>query len=175
MTNSRNNSNEKSFNFFLPIAFILSIVPLIVRMAAVKLDENLIKIWGTTVKADLFSQRKALLLIIFSVILIITCVIFFKKIFSRKDKLVNYILIACGVFTLFTFLSAIFSKYKQVSFWGMFDRAEGFITIACYIVLFLYSLYTFKTTKNYKYIITPLLILVFINSFLGLSNISDKT
>lgn len=110
MTNSRNNSNEKSFNFFLPIAFILSIVPLIVRMAAVKLDENLIKIWGTTVKADLFSQRKALLLIIFSVILIITCVIFFKKIFSRKDKLVNYILIACGVFTLFTFLSAIFSK-----------------------------------------------------------------
>lgn len=168
MTNSRNNSNEKSFNFFLPIAFILSIVPIIVRVAAVKLDENAIKIWGVTVKADLFSQRKALLLMIFSVILIITCVIFFKKIFSRKDKLVNYILIACGVFTLFTFLSAIFSKYRQVSFWGIFDRAEGFITLACYIILFLYSLYTFKTTNNYKYIITPLLILVFINSFLGL-------
>ncbi|MZK53455.1 O-antigen ligase family protein [Clostridium beijerinckii] len=168
MTNSRNNSNEKSFNFFLPIAFILSIVPLIVRLAVVKLDENVIKIWGTTVKTDLFSQRKALLLIIFSVILIITCVIFFKKIFSRKDKLVNYILIACGVFTLFTFLSAIFSKYRQVSFWGIFDRAEGFITIACYMVLFLYSLYTFRTTNNYKYIITPLLILVFINAFLGL-------
>lgn len=136
MTNSRNNSNETSFNFFLPIAFILSIVPIIVRVATVKLDENAIKMWGTTVKTDLFSQRKALLLMIFSVILVITCVIFFKKIFSRKDKLVNYILIACGVFTLFTFLSAIFSKYSQVSFWGIFDRAEGFITIACYIILF---------------------------------------
>lgn len=58
MTNSRNNSNEKSFNFFLPIAFILSIVPLIVRMAAVKLDENLIKIWEPQLKRIYFHKEK---------------------------------------------------------------------------------------------------------------------
>ena len=89
---------------------------------------------------------------IFSIILIAIAVIFFKKIFEKKDKIVNSILIAGGIFLLFTLLSAIFSPYKQVSFWGMFDRAEGFITIACYMVLFIYSIYTFKTTNDYKYV-----------------------
>jgi len=168
MVNSKNNSKEKSFNFFFPIAFILSIVPLIVRMTIVKVDDNVINIWGTATKTDLFSQKKALFLMIFSVILIAISIVFFKKIFSKKDKILNYILIACGVFSLFTLLSAIFSKYKEVSFLGIFDRAEGFIIIACYMILFIYSIYTFKTTNNYKYIITPLLILVFINAFLGL-------
>lgn len=168
MANSRNNSKEKSFNFFFPIAFILSIVPLIVRMTIVKVDENTINIWGTASQQDLFSQKKALFLMIFSIILIVIGIIFCKKIFSKKDKVVNYILIASGVFLLFTLLSAIFSNYKQVSFLGIFDRAEGFITIACYMILFIYSIYTFKTTNNYKYIITPILILVFINAFLGL-------
>ena len=168
MANSRNNLKEKSFNFFFPIAFILSIVPLIVRMTYVKVDENTSNIWGKADQVDLFSQRKAFLLLIFSIALIVISIIFFKKIFSKKDRILNYILIACGVFLLFTFLSALFSKYKEVSFLGLFDRAEGFITITCYMILFIYSIYTFKTTNNYKYIITPLLILVFINAFLGL-------
>lgn len=168
MENYKNSSKEKSFNFFLPIAFILSIIPLIVRMTVVKVDESTVKIWGATVQTDLFSQKKAFYLMIFSILLVIISVIFFKKIFSKKDKIVNYILISCGVFFLFTLFSAIFSKYKEVSFYGIFDRAEGLITIACYMVLFVYSIYTFKTTNDYKYIITPFLILVFINAFLGL-------
>lgn len=168
MDKLRNTSKEKSFNLFFPIAFILSIVPLIVRMADVKVDENTINIWGTANQVDLFSQKKMYFLMFFSVVLIIISIIFFKKIFNKKDKLVNYILIACGIFSFFTLLSSIFSKYRQVSFWGIFDRAEGFITIACYVILFIYSIYTFKTTNNYKYIIIPLLILVFINGFLGI-------
>jgi len=168
MVNSKNKKKEKSYNFFFPIALILSIVPLIVRMTYVKVDENTSNIWGKADQVDLFSQRKAFLLLIFSIALIVISIIFFKKIFSKKDRILNYILIACGVFLLFTFLSALFSKYKEVSFLGLFDRAEGFITITCYMILFIYSIYTFKTTNNYKYIITPLLILVFINAFLGL-------
>ncbi|BCZ49034.1 polymerase [Clostridium gelidum] len=168
MDNYRNSSKEKSFNFFLPIALILSMIPLIVRMAIVKIDVSTANIWESSTQTDLFSQKKAFYLMIFSIFLIIISVIFFKKIFSKKDKIVNYILISCGVFFLFTLLSAIFSKYKEVSFYGIFDRAEGLITIACYMVLFVYSIYTFKNTKDYKYIITPLLILVAINAFLGL-------
>lgn len=168
MDKLRNTSKEKSFNFFFPIAFVLSIVPLIVRMTVVKVDENVINIWGATTQIDLFSQKKAYLLMFFSIVLIITSIVFFKKIFSKKDKVINYILIACGVFLLFILLSSIFSKYNQEAFWGIFDRAEGFIAIACYVILFIYSIYTFKTTNNYRYIIIPLLILVFINGFLGI-------
>lgn len=168
MVNSRSNYSEKSFNFFFPIAFVLSIVPLIVRITLVKVDANVINIWGHTTESDLFSQKKALFLMIFSIILIAIGIIFFKKIFSKKDKVLNYILISCSIFSFFTLLSTIFSKYKEVAIWGIFDRAEGFITFFCYMILFIYSIYTFKTTNDYKYITIPLLILVSINAFLGI-------
>ena len=168
MQNIKTNSREKSINFFFPIALILGIVPLIVRLTFIEPDSNLAKLYGTTKMSDLFSQRKSLFLIIFAIILIGICIVFFKKIFSKKDKIVNSILIAAGVFLLFTAISAILSPYKQQAFYGMYDRAEGLITMACYIIIFIYSIYTFQTTDNYKYIFIPLLIVVAINSFLGL-------
>lgn len=168
MTNLRNNSKDSSYNFFLPIAFILTIIPLIVRMTKVKLDEYTANIWGSEPQVDLFSQNKAFLLMLFSIVLFVVSIVFFKKIFCKKDKIINLILVSCGVFSLFILLSSLLSKYKEVAIWGMFDRAEGLITLLCYIVLFIYSIYTFKNTNNFKFIIIPILILVFINAFLGL-------
>jgi len=159
---------KKNIDFFFPIAFILTIVPIIVRMAMTNADKNTLTIFGEKAQRELFSQDKAFLLMIFCIILVIISIVFFKKIFKKKDKTVTLITFAGSIFLVFTLLSAIFSNYKQVSFYGIYDRAEGFITIACYFILFVYSIYTFKTTNDYKYIITPIFILVAINSFLGL-------
>lgn len=168
MINTRNNSKNKKINFFFPISFILTIIPLIVRATVNDPDQNTLDIFGVAARSDLFSQKKALFLMIFSIVLIAIAVIFFKKIFEKKDKIVNSILIASGIFLLFTLLSSIFSQYKQTAFWGMYDRAEGFITIVCYMIIFIYSIYTFKNTNDYKYILIPIYILVGINAFLGL-------
>ena len=159
---------KKKIDFFFPIAFILAIIPLIVRMVLLMLMRIPLIYLVQQLNIDLFSQKKAFFLMIFSIILIIIAVIFFKKIFEKKDKIVNSILIASGIFLLFTLLSAIFSPYKQTSFLGIYDRAEGFITITCYVIIFIYSVYTFKTTNDYKYVLTPIFILVGINAFLGL-------
>ncbi len=159
---------KKNIDFFFPIAFVLTIIPLIVRLAMTNADENTLNIFGEKAKSELFSQDKAFVLMIFCIILVIISIIFFKIIFQKKDKTVNSIIIAGSIFLIFTLLSAIFSSYKQISFYGIYDRAEGFITIACYFILFIYSIYAFKTTNDYKYIITPIFILVGINSFLGL-------
>lgn len=168
MENLKKFCKEKSIDFFFPVAFILGIIPLIVRLALIQLDHTGFSIWGASEVTDLFSQEKSFYLIIFSIILIVISLISFKTIFIKKDKTVNIIVIASIVFLAFTLLSTIFSEYKQVSLWGVYDRAEGFITILCYIVLFIYSIYTFKNTENFKYIIIPIVILVFINSFLGI-------
>ena len=168
MENIKTFFKKKNIDFFFPIAFILTIVPLIVRMAMTNADENTLNIFGEKAKSEFFSQDKAFLLMIFCIILVVISIIFFKKIFKNKDKTVNSIIFAGSIFLVFTLLSAIFSNYKQVSFYGIYDRAEGFITIACYFVLFVYSIYTFKTTNDYKYIITPIFILVAVNSLLGL-------
>lgn len=159
--------NEKPLGFFFPIAFILTIIPLIVRLKVINLDAYSSALYGASVQTDLFSQSKSVYLLVFSIILLIISAIYFKKIFDKKDKITGLILIAATIFIVFTLISAIFSQYKHVAFWGVYDRAEGFITIACYLMLFVYSIYAFKNTNDFKYIIIPLIILVIINSFLG--------
>ncbi|EKQ50544.1 MAG: O-Antigen ligase [Clostridium sp. Maddingley MBC34-26] len=168
MENIKTFFKKKNIDFFFPVAFILTIIPLIVRLNANNVDENTLNVFGNAARTDLFSQKKAFFLMIFCIILIGISIIFFKKIFEKKDKILNSILIAGIIFLAFTLLSAIFSNYKQVAFYGIYDRAEGLITIACYVILFIYSVYTFKTTNDYKYVLTPIFILVGINSFLGL-------
>lgn len=167
MENIKTFLKGKSINFFFPIAFILTIIPLIVRIAGIKIDSNAVDIYGSAIQTDLFSQKKASFLLYFSIILILLSIIFFKKIFNIKDKIITSILISSAIFLLFTSLSAFFSQHKQYSFYGAFGRAEGLITIICYFIIFIYSIYTFRTADNYKYVIIPIIILVSITSFLG--------
>ncbi len=162
------NLKKKSIGFFLPITFILTIIPLIVRLKMVELDDAGINLYAVEKQTDFFSQNKALWLAIFSVILFIFALFSFKKLFEKRDKTTTAILICTGIFLICTFLSAILSPYKDVSFFGFYDRAEGFITIACYMIIFVYSIYAFKSTHCYKYMIIPILIVVLVNSFLGI-------
>ena len=158
---------EKSITLFFPIAVILTIVPLIVRMKKVAIDPAAVKLVGETSELDLFSQNKAFMLMIFCGILILLSVIFFKDLFKKRDK-ITLISIACmGIFFIFSLISALSSKYIQTTIWGYYDKAEGIITIGCYLILFIYSIYAFKSIGDYKYITYPLMIVVFINAFLG--------
>ncbi|OPJ59546.1 O-antigen ligase family protein [Clostridium chromiireducens] len=168
MENIKTFFKKKNIDFFFPVAFILGIVPLIVRMSPTNADQDTLNIFGQAAQFELFSQKKAFLLMIFSIILIALSIVYFKKIFKKTDKIVNSILILGSIFLVFTLLSSVFSAHKQVAFWGIYDRAEGFITIACYFTLFIYSIYAFRTTNDYKCIIIPMFILVGINAFLGL-------
>lgn len=168
MENIKTFFKKNSINFFLPISFILTIIPLIVRLTGVKLDSDAADIYGSAIQTDLFSKEKASFLLVFSIILILIGAIFFKKIFNKKDKIITSILVASAVFLLFTSLSALFSQHKQYSIYGAFGRFEGLITIICYFILLIYSIYTFKTANYYKYVIIPIIILVSITSFLGL-------
>lgn len=168
MENLKKFCKEKSITFFFPIALVLTIVPLIVRMRISEPDEDTLKLYGSSANSDLFTQNKEICLIFLSAIILIIAITCFKKFYEKKDKLINIMIICSLIFLGFTFLSALFSKYKHVAFWGIYDRSEGFITIACYILLFIYSIYTFKKTEEFKFILIPILILVYINGFLGL-------
>ena len=168
MENLKKYLKENPIGFFLPISFVLAIVPLIVRAKEVKLDEFSQTIWGSSTQYELFSQNKFILLAIFTVIAIFISVIYFKYIFEKKDKIVHIILLLTIIFLILSLLSSIFSPYKHIAFWGVYNRAEGFITIACYLLLFIYSIYTFRSTDNFRFVIIPILIVVFINAFLGM-------
>lgn len=168
MENFKKFCKEKSITFFFPISLILTIVPLIVRMRISEPGQDTLDLYGSGATSDLFTQNKEIALIFLSSITFIIAVVCFKKFYEKKDKLINAIIICSLIFLGFTFLSALFSAHKHVAFWGIYDRSEGFITTACYVFLFIYSIYTFKNTNEFKFILVPVLILVYINGFLGL-------
>lgn len=166
MENKKSYFKEKPI-FFILTSIILTIVPLIVHVRGVILDEDTTKLYGNSTQFDLFSQWKAKYLLYFSILLVIISIAFFKRIFEKRDKIINLILIGIAIFWIFILLSAIFSQHQLYAFWGAFDRAEGLVTITCYMVLLIYSIYTFQATSNYKYLLVPIIILVIIESFLG--------
>ncbi|MGG7151244.1 O-antigen ligase family protein [Clostridium neonatale] len=168
MENFKKYLKESSTSFFLPIAFILAILPLIVRAKKVKLDEFSSHTFGKITSYDFFSQNKFLFLVICSIALVIILGVYFRKIFEKKDKIINIMLILSVIFLAFCLISSILSPYKHVSFFGVYNRAEGFITLTCYVLLFIYSVYTFKSTNDYKCLVIPILFIVFINAFLGI-------
>jgi hypothetical protein len=114
LQNINNVRNKKNFNFFFPVAFILGIVPLVVHASIFDPEENTANIFGAVkASSDLFSQRESQLLMIFCIILIGISIVFFKKIFEKKDKIINSILIAAGVFWLFTFFLQYFLHIRS--------------------------------------------------------------
>ena len=167
MENFKKFCKEKSITFFFPISVILTIVPLIVRMRQSDPGQDTLDLYGSGATTDLFTQNKEIVLIFLSAITLIIGLVFLKKFYEKKDKLINAAIICSLIFLSFTFLSTLFSKYRHVALWGIYDRSEGFITTACYVLLFIYSIYTFKNTEQFKFILVPILILVYINGFLG--------
>lgn len=152
---------------FIPIVILLAIVPLIVRVSLVQLGEAEAHAMHTNLVADFFSQGKAVGIIVFSVIAVIMLFLFFNKENIKKDKKILIYLIATGIFLGFTFLSSMLSENRDVAMSGAADRAEGFWIIACYAILFLYTVYVFRAINDYKYVIGSISVLVVITTILG--------
>lgn len=161
--------SKHKFNWlFAPIIFVLTIVPLIVRLAVVEIDYQTLEFYSSSTQTDLYAQYKALFLFIGAIAMVVIATIMFKKIFEKKDKQTWIYLIASGVFILFTFLSALFAENQEVAFKGFYSQAEGFITIMCYMIVFLYTIFAFLETEDYRYIVFPLMVVVAINAFMGI-------
>ena len=153
---------------FLPVLLSLAIIPLIVHMVVVNVDANEAVFLGKTVYADLYSQAKAFLLLIAAAILFILAILYHKKIFCKHSKLLTAYSIACGIFLLLSFCSAAFSQYPSIAFLGVHNRAEGFFILLGYFILLIYTIYTFRTEKDYKNILIALGVVVSVVSIVGI-------
>lgn len=141
---NKNNKNiRKKINidyiYMLPIILILSIIPLIVRMKILPLNEVLLYWTGVKVDIDFFSYYKAIFIILTGVLSLI--LIFFQNtkdtVFSIKEKKKYYI--TTVMYTFFIGLSVFFSEYKRVSIYGGPQRYEGIFVLFSYILILLYA------------------------------------
>ena len=152
---------------FVPLMVLLAVIPLIVRLTYVVPADYVFAVLKKPQFFDFFSQAKSTGVIIITIIMILVLFFLFQKQDIKKDKYILIYICSISVFWILTMLSTVMSSYREVAMWGMPDRAEGLITISCYVMIFLYTLYAVKQHKDYRYIILSISILVLVSAILG--------
>lgn len=162
---------------FFPSVVALAIIPILMRITVVtsKLVDDIRYFRGTYSEdeklyymIDIYSQCKAFAVVVFAVIMLAVALLCCVYLFKRVEKR-SFIYVGASVtFVLLSLASALGSSYQNVAFFGASDRAEGFFTTACYFVMFLFTMYAFKKTQNFKYIMAALMICTGINIIYGL-------
>lgn len=152
----------------LPVGLILAIVPIIVFMKQIKLDEAFAKLWkGSTNETDFFSYYK---MTWFIALTCMSILIFFIYLFIKKIKLnVPMLFIPLAVFTILVFLSSSFSEYHQQAFYGFPDRYEGFFTIFCYAAICFICAMLVTSEFDIKFLTYFLALSVLVLSIIGIT------
>lgn len=162
----------------LPSIIALAIVPVIIRITKVVTDLQQTYMYndGTVVNGDsgttyelfdLYSQGKSIAIIVLAFIMIGMALVCCLSLFRRIEKR-SLVYVGCSVvYVIMTLASAANSAYSQIAFSGEYDRAEGFYTIACYFVMFLFTMYAFRTSGNFKFVVLALFICVGVNAVLS--------
>ncbi len=174
--------NEKkidmlSLAIFLPALIAIAIIPTIMQATCVYSDliESQALFTGTVVEStgsyqmvDVYSQAKAFGIVVIAMVMLgmalLCCAYLFRKIEKRSLIYVG----ASVAFVVMALISALCSDYREVAFNGVFDRAEGFYTTACYFVLFLFTMYAFRKTQNFRFVALALFVCVAINGIIGI-------
>lgn len=159
------------FNFswitYIPIVILLGIVPLIVRLVKTDIPaEYILYVTGNNI--DMFSQYKSSF--IFMMVITIGIILFltFNKDYMKWEKSTKIYYIVAALFVIMTALATWLSPYKEVSVWGLPNRAEGGVMIICYIIIMLYSFYVMNKGSDIKFVIIPLVFLIIIMTVLGI-------
>lgn len=162
---------------FFPSVIALAIVPILMRatMVTSKLIDDVRYFSGTFNEEDkiyymidIYSQCKAFAVVVFAIAMLVVAILCCKYLFKRAEKR-SYIYVGASVaFVLMSLASAFGSAFSNAAFYGVYDRAEGFFTTACYFVMFLFTMYAFKKTENFRYVVAALMICTGINIIIGL-------
>lgn len=151
----------------LPVATILTIIPLIVFSKFVKLSEVEMKSWtGEPTYADFFSYYKSQWLIVLTVMALVFLFAFLIVKGLKFEK--NFLYIPTAVYAGLIVLSAITSKYPDNALRGFPGRYEGTLVLLCYLLLMLIVINLVKTEKQIKFLLGAVFISVAIICLIGL-------
>ncbi len=176
MKNEAQKTDLTSLAIFFPAVVALAIIPTIMRVTVVVTDmleayryfratpgDN-----GLYYLADVNAQGKAFAVVLLAMIMLGMAVVCCGFLFRRAEKRTLVYTGASVVYVLMALISALCSDYQHIAFYGVHDRAEGFFTMACYFVMFLFTMYAFRKTQNFRYIVIALMICTGVNFIIGM-------
>ncbi|MBQ8170609.1 MAG: undecaprenyl-phosphate glucose phosphotransferase [Oscillospiraceae bacterium] len=176
MTNEKQKTDILSLAIFFPAVVALAIIPIIIRVTMVATDMMETYRYfkatpgddGLYYMTDVYSQGKAFMVVLLAMIMLGMAFVCCGFLFRRAEKRTLVYTGASVVYVLMALASALGSDYQSIAFYGVHDRAEGFFTMACYFVMFLFTLYAFRKTQNFKYIVGALMICAGVNFIIGM-------
>ena len=142
--------------YILPIILVSALVPLIVHLKVITLDNMTFQFWtGDKDNADFFSYYKAIAIMIFSAAaLLMFFAAKYKGLLDIKKQNIYYIPIL--LYAVLIILSAAFSKYPNTSLAGFADRYEGMFVLLSYLVILFVTINMINSTKMMETIIAGL-------------------
>ncbi len=163
-------NKEAKWYYFLPLMFIVSILPLIVYLKVMPLSGVSYDYWtGTTENYDFFSYYKGIGLIItafFSIAMLLIRLFQSDRSLLKRDLKPYYI--ALGIYSLFILGSALTSKYLAVALTGFPDRYEGLYILIAYLVIFFVTTAFVTKEIHVKFLVNSLLVGALLISIIGL-------
>ncbi len=157
----------------IPLSLIAGIVPVIVFIREMVLNDPGNMYWdGRNTHYDIFSYYKMVFFLIFTCVGVLTYMYLNRE--NPFDKPRRNYYIPLGVFSLFAIISAIFSEYKPVAFFGIVERYEGVFVLVAYAIVAFLSMNVFKKEKQIKILFGCLLSSAAIISIIGLFQYFNK-
>jgi len=159
----------KKFAYYIPIIFIIVIIPLIVYCKIIELPKEIADFWkGGTINADFYSYYKFIALIIGTVAALIAYggLALNGKLPLQKEKK-YYIPII--IYSLLVIISTINAHNKQVAVEGFPDMHQGIFVLLSYVILMFIMLNYTRNEFDVRIIIYSFVLLTVLEGLLGLS------
>jgi hypothetical protein len=162
------NKNYKLIGY-LPIIFIIVILPLITRGKVVELSEGVAAFWkGGNSNVDFFSYYKSNALIIATCVALLGALSLYmdKKITIQNDK--SYY-IPMGVYVLLVILSTLLSPHKDVAILGFVEMYQGMSVLLSYMAITFILMNFQSEERDIKIVVYSIAAVSVIVGILGLS------
>ncbi len=160
--------SETPVYYILPLLLLVAVVPLIVHLKVIPLDEVSYKSWtGQESNSDFFSYYKSILTIIFSILALAAFAIArHYKMIELKSLKLYYIPIA--VYTVMVLLSSLYTDYPTVVMMGFVDRYEGMYVLISYMIILFTTINLVDKEKFIKVIVAGIFISAVVIGTIGI-------
>ncbi len=166
-TTDGNKSQYKKLGYYIPIIFIITIIPLIVYCKILQLPKEIADFWISDTHADFYNYYKSVALIIGTMAALMAYGGLYLNGKLPLQKETKYY-IPILVYSLFVILSSFMAHNKQVALEGFPDMYQGVFVLLSYMILVFILLNYIRNERDIKIIVFSFIILTFIEGVLGL-------
>lgn len=149
-------SSGYNWYYSIPLAFLVSVIPLIVYGKVMNLQGDYFKYWsGGNQSFDFFSYYKVEWIFISLGLMFVA---FLISLFSKNIKINKMaIYIPMAIYAVMVILSTVFSDYKQIALYGFVERYEGMLVILSYMIILFITINLVKDEQSIKAILISLI------------------